>query len=595
MVSGTRPAIPDPAAPGWSLSRWWRSSLRRRVILTTVLVGTVLALLLGTFLYQRVARGLVEQAVDNAQRDAAQQVSLAQEAFDSTDRTDDFGLRTLAYEQILTMAGSSVDDGRRVLLLPALENDPPPVVESMSFGLSTPEAPAGSSTPQAPAGLQEAISADPENQQSVVVPVSLDVDGSPTTATVIGSRVTLPRAGAYDLLLVYPMEREQQTLALVRQLFLGGGAGLVLLMAGLAVVATRMVTRPVAKVAQVSQQLARGRLDERVPVHGHDEIAQLATSFNTMADSLQHQIRELRSLSQLQQRFVSDVSHELRTPLTTMRMAADVLHSSREDFTLPVARSAELLDQELDRFEDLLSELLEISRFDSGAVTLERHEEDLRALVEAAVDGVRPLADRLGSALVVRLPDSPVLVEMDGRRISRVLRNLLTNAVEHGEGRPVEVTVTATPQVASCSVRDHGIGLTPEQQQHVFDRFWRADTSRARTTGGTGLGLAIALEDARVHGGRLQVGSAPGEGACFRLLLPRSATYVIADEPGPVPLPAAHPAPGPVPAVAASRTPDEAVRARPSREAGPGPSPSTPEDAFVPPVTLALATREETP
>lgn len=561
MASVTRPATPERTTGGHPLSRWWLGSLRRRVILTTVLVGTVLALLLGTFLYQRVARGLVDPAVDGVQRDAAQQVSLAQEAFDSTDRTDDFGLRTLAREQIETMTGTSPEDGRRVLLTPSLENDPTSAVEPTWIGLASPDV---------PAGLQEAISTDPENQQVVIVPVTFATGEEPVTSAVVGSRVTLPRAGAYDLVLVYPLEREQQTLNLVRQLFLAGGAALVLLMAGLAVVATRMVTRPVEKVAQVSRQLALGHLDERVPVHGRDEIAQLATSFNTMADSLQHQIRELRSLSRLQQRFVSDVSHELRTPLTTMRMAADVLHGSRADFVLPVARSAELLDQELDRFEGLLTELLEISRFDSGAVTLERLEEDLRVLVQVAVDGVRPLADRLGSELVLRLPDDPVEVEMDGRRISRVLRNLLINAVEHGEGRPVEVTVAATEQIASCSVRDHGIGLTQEQQDRVFDRFWRADASRARTTGGTGLGLAIALEDARVHGGALQVGSRPGEGACFRLLLPRSATYVIADLPPAVPVSSAGPG---------------------ALDGQPAPRPTT-QDSAVPPVTLAIASRE---
>nr|WP_143554146.1 MtrAB system histidine kinase MtrB [Serinicoccus sp. CUA-874] len=286
---------------------------------------------------------------------------------------------------------------------------------------------------------------------------------------------------------------------------------------------------------QASQEVALGHLDERLPVVGNDEIAQLATSFNTMADSIQHQIRELRSLSQLQQRFVSDVSHELRTPLTTMRMAGDVLHASREDFTAPVARSAELLDQEMDRFEDLLAELLEISRFDSGAVTVERHEEDIVPTVRAAVDGVRTLADNLGTSLRLHLPQERVEVCMDGRRVSRVLRNLLTNAVEHGEGRPVDVTVAVTPQVASISVRDHGIGMDEEQRRQVFDRFWRADPARTRTTGGTGLGLAIALEDARVHGGWLQVGSEPGQGACFRLLLPRTHTHVIAEEPSPVP------------------------------------------------------------
>src|SRR5690606_31310941 len=234
--------------------------------------------------------------------------------------------------------------------------------------------------------------------------------------------------------------------------------------AGVGWLATRMVTRPVEEAAAVSHQLALGHLDERLPVQGTDELAQLATSFNTMADSIQLQIRELRSLSQLQQRFVSDVSHELRTPLTTIRMAGEILYASREDFTVPVGRSAELLQQELDRFEELLTELLEISRYDSGAATIERHREDVVVLVEAAVDGVRTLAQRVGSTLAVRAPSEPVVVLMDGRRVSRVLRNLLSTAVEHGEGGPVGVTVAATEQVVAVSVHDHGIGLDEQQQ-----------------------------------------------------------------------------------------------------------------------------------
>ncbi|WP_052327755.1 MtrAB system histidine kinase MtrB [Serinicoccus marinus] len=507
------------------LLQWWRGSLRARVVTSTVLLGSLLAVLLGSVLYQQVARGLVDQAIASAQRDASQQVATAQRAFDSTDRRDDSGLRGLAEEQIQSMSGPSAEDGRRVQLLPALGNERG-VVERMATGVAAEDI---------PASLQEAIDADPANQQVVVVPVSLEEGEERAAAVVVGSRVSLLRAGPYDLVLVYPLLREQETLNLVRQLFLLGGLGLVALVVGLALLATRMVTRPVEEVAKASQEVALGHLDERLPVVGNDEIAQLATSFNTMADSIQHQIRELRSLSQLQQRFVSDVSHELRTPLTTMRMAGDVLHASREDFTAPVARSAELLDQEMDRFEDLLAELLEISRFDSGAVTVERHEEDIVPTVRAAVDGVRTLADNLGTSLRLHLPQERVEVCMDGRRVSRVLRNLLTNAVEHGEGRPVDVTVAVTPQVASISVRDHGIGMDEEQRRQVFDRFWRADPARTRTTGGTGLGLAIALEDARVHGGWLQVGSEPGQGACFRLLLPRTHTHVIAEEPSPVP------------------------------------------------------------
>lgn len=550
MVSVTRPVTNDPVtlvssvssssrSPGSTAAartpelpatlRWWRGSLRRRVITTTVLLGLGLGVLLGSLLYQQVANGLVAQGVDSAQRDAAQQVALAQEAFDATDQRDDSGLSLTADDQVRSMAGTSPENGRQVLLVPALGNDRGGIVGTIAVGVSAADL---------PAALQRAIEADPENQQVIVVPVSLGGRDQAVTSVVVGSRVSLLRAGPYDLVLVYPLLREEDTLDLLRQLFVAAGLGLGLLVGGLGWVATRMVTRPVAHAAAVSQQLARGHLSERLPVRGTDELAQLATSFNTMADSIQAQIRELRSLSQLQQRFVSDVSHELRTPLTTIRMAGEVLHASRGDFPEPVARSAELLQQELDRFEDLLGELLEISRFDSGAATVERHREDIVTLIRDTVEGVQTLAAQLQTSIVVHLPEEagPLTVVMDGRLISRVLRNLLNNGLEHGEGRPVTVTLAATEHVVAVSVRDQGIGLDPDQRSHVFDRFWRADPSRQRTTGGTGLGLAIATEDARVHGGWLQVSSEPGHGACFRLVLPREEHLVIAEPPPEVPL-----------------------------------------------------------
>lgn len=532
----------------WWLA-WWGRSLRARVITTTVIVGVFLSALLGTVLYQQVAQGLVAQAVAGAERDASQQVALAQEAFDSTDRQDDSGLTQTADDQVRSMAGNSPEEGRRVLLMPGLDNSRGGVVPPTGVGVNADDL---------PPALQEAIAADPTNQQVVVVPMQLAGVTDQVTSVVVGSRVSLPRAGEYDLFLVYPLVREQETLDLLRQLFYAGGLALSLLVAGVGWLATRLVTGPVEEAAAVAQQLSRGRLGERLPVRGADELAQLATSFNTMADSIQLQIRELRSLSQLQQRFVSDVSHELRTPLTTIRMAGEMLHMSRDEFPEPVARSAELLQQELDRFEELLNELLEISRYDSGATILERHDEDMVALVGAAVDGVATLAERLEVPVRVHATTSPIVVRMDGRRIARVLRNLLANAVEHGEGRPVDVTVAATEHVVAVSVRDHGIGLTQQEAAHVFDRFWRADPSRDRTTGGTGLGLAIAQEDARVHGGWLQVGSEPGRGACFRLLLPRQDRYAVAEAPPPVP------------------GPDDATL-----------------DTRVPPVALALASRAE--
>jgi two-component system sensor histidine kinase MtrB len=215
-------------------------------------------------------------------------------------------------------------------------------------------------------------------------------------------------------------------------------------------------------------------------------------------------------------------------------MAADVIHDARVDFDPVTARSAELLADQLDRFETLLADLLEISRFDAGAAALEAEPIDLREVVRRVVSGAEPLAERKGSRIRVVGDQQPVVAEADARRVERVLRNLVVNAVEHGEGEDVVVRLAAAGGAVAVAVRDYGVGLKPGEATRVFSRFWRADPARARTTGGTGLGLSIALEDARLHGGWLQAWGEPGGGSQFRLTLPRTA-----DEPlrgSPIPL-----------------------------------------------------------
>jgi two-component system sensor histidine kinase MtrB len=284
---------------------------------------------------------------------------------------------------------------------------------------------------------------------------------------------------------------------------------------------TRQVVTPVRMAARIAERLSAGRLEERMRVRGEDDLARLAAAVNKMAPSRQRQIRQLEDLSRVQRRFVSDVSHELRTPLTTVRMAADVLHEARESFDPVTGRSAEILQAQLDRFEALLADLLEISRYDAGAAVLEAEPTDLRLLAASVVEAMEPLAERRGSSLVVRGSRGACVAEVDGRRIQRILRNLLANAIEHGEGRPIEVYVTGDEQAVAVAVRDHGIGLAPGEAAMVFNRFWRADPARARTTGGTGLGLSISMEDAHLHGGWLQVWGETGDGSQFRLTLPR--------------------------------------------------------------------------
>jgi two-component system, OmpR family, sensor histidine kinase MtrB len=361
--------------------------------------------------------------------------------------------------------------------------------------------------------------------------VPLAARGGTTPGIATGSLVDVPGAGRYELFLVYDLSDVQDTLNFVQGTLVLGGIALVLLIGAVAYLVSRLIVGPVRQAAETSEKLAAGQLEERLRERGDDELATLARSFNRMADSLQQQISQLADLSRLQQRFVSDVSHELRTPLTTIRLAGDVLYDQREEFPPATKRTAELLHAQTQRFEVLLGDLLEMSRYDAGAVQLDLEPTNLVRLVEDAAESVAPLAAERGTPIRVLAPGGYFEAEVDARRIRRILQNLLGNAIDHGEGRPIDVHVDSDATAVAIAVRDHGIGMSSTDAERVFDRFWRADPSRQRTTGGTGLGLAISQEDAAVHGGRLELWSAPGEGSCFRLTLPRVRGQVLRGSP----------------------------------------------------------------
>jgi two-component system sensor histidine kinase MtrB len=434
------------------------------------------------------------------------------------------GLNLLVNDLLPRLASPEPDRSRDVVLLRARDNDRPAPVPVLSSR--------GVSATVIPPALRERVERT-GRQESQFVRIRYESSARTVPGIAVGSQVNIPVGGPYELYFVFSLEREQIALDLVRRTLIGGGAALVLLVAAVAFLVTRQVVAPVRQASIVAQRLASGRLHERMRTRGEDDLAKLAASFNAMAVSLQSQIRQLEHLSRVQQRFVSDVSHELRTPLTTVRMAADVLHEARADFDAAPARSAELLQTQLDRFELLLADLLEISRIDAGGAQLELEQVDLRELVADVVEACRPLAPP-GSALELVSPTTPCIAECDPRRVERVLRNLVVNALEHGNGAPIVVTTAADEGAVAVSVRDHGVGLKPGESALVFNRFWRADPSRARTLGGTGLGLAIASEDARLHGGWLQAWGEPGAGSCFRLTLPREAGAELVSSPLPL-------------------------------------------------------------
>jgi two-component system sensor histidine kinase MtrB len=215
-------------------------------------------------------------------------------------------------------------------------------------------------------------------------------------------------------------------------------------------------------------------------------------------------------------------------------MAGEVMYEARHAFEPALGRSAELLQAQLDRFEALLADLLEVSRFDAGAAVLDTEAVDLREIVDRVVEDLQPLAERQGTRVDVVGGWANAVADVDPRRVERIVRNLLGNALEHSESRPVAVRLAGDDDAVAIGVRDHGVGLRPSDLGMVFNRFWRADPARARATGGTGLGLAIALEDAHLHGGWLQVWGEPQEGANFRLTLPREAGAAVAGSPVPL-------------------------------------------------------------
>jgi two-component system sensor histidine kinase MtrB len=507
LALGAKSWLDRQSRPGLNrLSASWRRSLQLRVAATTAIVTGLIVLLIGLFLVDQIGNGVLKAKRDASISQASLGLATASAQFQGLTPGDINGIRQ-AVDQITTDPTSSVTGPRGVELFTK-------VVRSTDQAVNR-ELPISQPIPDS---LRREVDRGTLAIQYAPVRIS---NQSPVVSGLIVGQPVITQAGAFELYYLFPLTAEQKTLSLVQRTVLVAGLALVLLVAALAALVARQVVRPVRVAAQTASRLAGGELSQRIKVSGEDDIALLGKSFNNMAESLQQQIQRLENLSRLQQRFTSDVSHELRTPLTTIRMATELLHSSREDFAPELARSVELLSSELDRFESLLADLLEISRYDAGAAHLETEQVDIRGIVERAVAAALPLAARHGVELRADLGTEAVLAEVDARRIERVLRNLLGNALDHAEGRPVDVRVGADEASVAVTVRDQGVGLRPGEAALVFNRFWRGDPSRSRLTGGTGLGLAISLEDVRLHSGWLQAWGMRGRGAVFRMTLPR--------------------------------------------------------------------------
>lgn len=502
-----------------------RRSVQARAVATTVALSGVLIVALGGFLSFSIGNGLFEARLNQILAESEAAVLDVQNTFAASSVNDEVALQTLMNSVVPKLEATGVAESRRVALLRTPGQTSIQFLQSpISSGLDTQL-------------IGQNFRAEVRNSigrvlyQSIQIPEVVAGIERLNPGVVVGSPVEIPLAGKYELYLVFDLSSDQETLDFVQQTLLVGGLVLIFIIGGVAYVVTSWIVRPVKVAAEVSEEIANGALDVRLLEKGEDVIAVLARSFNKMADSLQRQITKLASVSKMQQRFVSDVSHELRTPLTTIKLAGDLIFESRDSLDPSLRRSAELLNGQIIRFETLLNDLLEISRYDAGAVRAELEIHDLSQIVGMAVASIEPLAKNRGSQIQIDLPDQEVIAELDSRRIERLLRNLLANAIEHGESKPIVVQVGVNENAVAVSVTDSGVGMSKSELERVFDRFWRADPARKRTSGGTGLGLAISLEDTLLHGGSLDVWARPGQGACFRLTLPKVQGSEVLESP----------------------------------------------------------------
>jgi len=496
------------------MSNRLRTSLALRVLLSTIVLSSAVIWLTGSILNSRVAAGVKQVNLDSAVNEA---------------RSTIVGAR---YRLILAKSGSpkKIDEligeivssattigarasGRELVLLRGPLVNPVEKDFTTTSNLVDPKS--------LPDEFREKVRSTSELNWSYI---TIKYAGSlQVPAIAVGDMVSIPRSGKYEMYLLFPLTNQNKTLNLISRSIILVDVALIFLIGLITWLVARQVVRPVREAARVAEQFTSGDLNQRMQVTRKDEIATLGVSFNEIPASIQQQIMRLENLSRVQQRFVSDVSHELRTPLTTLRMASEVIHSSRSSFDPQIARSAELLIGNIDRFERLLEDLLEVSRFDAEVAVLEPVDFNLISLINGCIDDLELVAKENGTQIIFNPYSENLSINADARRVERILRNLLNNAIDHSDSKPINVQVEYNDNDVAVAVRDHGIGIDESSLLRIFDRFWRADPSRSRIRGGTGLGLSIALEDARLHEGELEVWGRPNQGAHFVLTLPRVA------------------------------------------------------------------------
>jgi two-component system sensor histidine kinase MtrB len=490
-----------------------KQSLSLKVLITNILFAFLIVTVVGVLVHNQISATFINEKVAISKVETRNALTLAQGHFNIARFQDDSGLNKVVQDFITSSREDGSLSGRETVILPISESKKSKIYQTVPTLLVL---------DSIPEDFREKVR---ENKEVLDKRITIRYsDGKEFPGFLIGGKLNIPRSGEYEIYYLFKLTAQFQSISYITWILIFTGLLIVLLIGLSTQFVIRQVVSPVKAAAEVAEKFTSGDLTSRMKVSTQDELASLGNSFNEMAVSIQQQIYRLENLSRLQQRFVADVSHELRTPLTTIRMAAEVIYQQKSEFDPSIARSSELLINQIDRFELLLSDLLEVSRFDAEAATLDVESFDICNMVRKTLDYLHP-----SKSPVIEIASSKdsIQIEADPRRIERILRNLITNAYEHSEGLGVKIQIADSDNEVAVGVRDYGLGFNLEDAPKLFDRFWRADPSRARTSGGTGLGLSIALEDTKLHQGQLLAWGEKNKGAHFVLTLPKRHGFSI--------------------------------------------------------------------
>lgn len=493
-----------------SLSRLRFTSLRLRLVLVFGLVALAAAVSASGIAYWLNREAVLTRAQDAVLNDFRQEMQNRAGALPAHPNQD----------QLQRAAGQMAASSQRFSVLLVAQDADGKTVYGNSGGIN------GFALEDVPESLRTAVAKRQPVTGSNKEPYHLywqRVVDHGTPYLVAGTRVIGGGPSGYMAKSLEPEAKDLNSLAWS----LGIATGLALIGAALlAQAAATTVLKPVHRLGVAARRLGEGRLDTRLRVSGTDELADLSRTFNNAAEALEQRVAEMAARDDASRRFVADMSHELRTPLTAITAVTEVLEEELESeaggIDPMVEPAVRLVVSETRRLNDLVENLMEVTRFDAGTARLVLDDVDVADQITACIDA-RAWLDAVELDV-----ERGLHARLDPRRLDVILANLIGNALKHG-GSPVRVTVRQADDSVEIQVRDHGPGIPQDVLPHVFDRFYKASASRPRSEG-SGLGLSIALENAHIHGGEITAANSPEGGAVFTLRLPQDDSRLTEED-----------------------------------------------------------------